>query len=115
MPTDPLQTPGDRLRWLAAHWKSLIFVAICLSLILAWGRFSTSGTDRLVAGTVVRIEQTGTKDLRTRAIVKLGEAQQVAVFLPNQTNCRTGSAISLVRRDNDLGRTFRPALLACGD
>jgi hypothetical protein len=88
-------------------------IAIILALLVAWYVFTTTGTDRLVTGTVVRIEQVGAKQLKTRAIVRLGEARQVTVLLPNQTNCRTGSPIALVRRDNPFGASFRPALLAC--
>ena len=77
-----------------------------------WGLFVTTGEDHLIMGTVVRIEQTGTRDLSARAVVRLDDGQ-VTVALPSRTNCRTGSAIKLIRRDNKAGRSFRAALLAC--
>lgn len=107
---DPLNTPGDLLR---SSWKAGIFIAAVVCAAIAWGLFSTTGTAHLVVGTVVRIEQIGIKQLHTRAIVKLGEARQVTIFLPNRTNCRTGSTIHLVRRDNVVGSSFRAALAAC--
>ncbi|MBL0914643.1 MAG: hypothetical protein IBJ13_03745 [Sphingopyxis sp.] len=109
---DPLNTPGD---WLRSSWKAGIFIAAAVSVAVTWGLFSTTGIDHLVVGTVVRIEQTGSKQLDTRAIVKLGEARQVEIALPSRTNCRTGAKIHLVQRDNVIGRSFRAALPACRD
>lgn len=112
-PKDPLDTLGDRVRSAAASWKAIIAVAICVAIALAWGVFSTTGTDELVIGKVARVEQVGIKQLKTRAIVDLGGVRQVVVSLPNQTNCRTGSTIQLIRRENAAGRSFRAALAAC--
>lgn len=109
---DPLNTPVD---WLRSSWKAGVFIAAAVSVAVAWGLFSTTGTDHLVVATVVRIEQTGNKQLDTRAIVKLGEPRHVEIALPSRTNCRTGSKILLVRRDNVIGRSFRAALTACRD
>ena len=112
---DPLNTPGDWLRSLAASWKAVVAIVICIAIAIAWGVFSTTGTDTVVAGTVVRVEQVGIKQLDTRAVVALSGTGQLTISLPNGTNCRTGSTIQLVRRENAMGRSFRAALAACPD
>lgn len=90
-------------------------VATTLTLILAWGYISATGAETLVRGTVVRIEQIGTRQLKTRAVVRLANGSEAVVLLPSRTNCRTGSAISIIQRDNNLGRTFHAALVACAN
>ncbi|WP_288988642.1 hypothetical protein [Aeromicrobium sp. REDSEA-S32_B7] len=110
---DPLNTPSDWLCSLAANWKAVLSTLICIGIAMAWGIFSTTGTDKVVVGTVVRVEQIGTKQLHTRAVVELNGAGQLAVSLPNLTNCRAGSTIQLIRRENAIGRSFRAGLAAC--
>ncbi|WP_053554305.1 hypothetical protein [Sphingopyxis sp. 113P3] len=96
------------LRQLGAYF--VIGGALVLSAL--WGLFLTTGEDHRIMGTVVRIEQTGTRSLSARAVVRLNDGQ-VTVALPSRTSCRTGSAIELIRRDNKAGRSFRAALAAC--
>lgn len=111
MAFDPLNTPADRMR----EWKAYLLGGAVISLIFLGGKFATTGEDHLVNGTVVRLEKVGAKQLDVRAIVRLDNGGQIATSLPSLTNCRTGSTIELVRRDNIIGRSFRPAVAACAD
>lgn len=113
MARDPLLTPGDRLRCLAANWVTLCIVAVTIVLTAGFGWFSTSGTDRIITGQIVRIEQLGLKSLDSRAVVRLEGNRQITIVLPSKTNCFTGSEIQILERENLAGRTYRAALNEC--
>ncbi|WP_141237066.1 hypothetical protein [Sphingopyxis sp. GW247-27LB] len=114
MTRDPFDSPADRIGAALRQWGVYLVVGTALLLFVLGGLFATAGKDHLISGTVVRIEQTGTKQLTARAIVRLDDGQ-VTVDLPSKTNCRTGSTIKLIRRDNMVGRSFRAALAACAN
>ena len=115
MPSDPLNTPGTRPRSIFLNGIALGVVAITLTLILAWSYISATGVETVVRGTVVRIEQIGTRQLLTRTVVRLANGSEAVVLLPSRTTCSTGSAIRIIQRDNSLGRTFHAALVACAN
>ncbi|WP_144037616.1 hypothetical protein [Sphingopyxis sp. KK2] len=113
MPVDPLDTPRHRLRSILRNWSAIAIAVLAVLLIAGWGYVSSTGTETIISGTIIRIEQDGAKSLKTRAHVRLLNGTETAVFLPGKTNCRTGSTVRLIQRDNAAGRTFHTALVAC--
>lgn len=113
MPIDPLNTRRHRMQSLLRNWPAISLASLAVLLIAAWGYVSSTGAERIVSGTIVRIEQDGAKFIKTRAHVRLLNGTEAVVFLPGRTNCRTGSTVRLIQRDNAAGRTFHTALVAC--
>lgn len=107
MAHDPFDTPGDRFRAVARHWKTGLIGLVVLALLVERGFFLTTGKDHLVRGEIMTI------DAAKHASVRLGEAQQATVALPAQTNCHVGSTIQLIRRDSATDRAYRPATTHC--
>ena len=113
MARDPLLTKSDRIRSGIANWKALCVIAVTIGFVVGFGLFSTSGTDSVITGKIVRIEWIGSKALDARAVVRLKGSRQITIRLRSRTNCLTGSKIHIVERQNWVGRTYRAALDEC--
>ena len=115
MPSDPLNAARSRLRSISRNRSAIVVGFLATILIIGWGYVSSTGTETIVMGTITHIGQDGAKSLKMLARVRLLTGAETAVFLPIRTNCRTGSAVRLIQRDNAVGRTFHAALVACAD
>ena len=110
MAKDPFNTPADRVRGVLKYWKALLVVAAVFLVITERNLIANGGKDHLVSGEIERIDSVGSKP---RATVRLGEAQEAVVLLPNGSRCHPGSKIRLVRHDNVGQHDFRPADPPC--
>ena len=110
MAKDPFNTPADRIRGILKYWKAGLVVAAVLLVITERNLIASGGKDHLVSGEIERIDSAGDKP---RATVRLGEAQEAVVALPNGSECHAGSKIRLVRHDNVGQHDFRPADPPC--
>lgn len=110
MAHDPFDTASDRFRGILKYWKAYVAVGAVLIMLVARGMIGSSGKDHLVSGEVIRIDQDGAA---SRALVRLGEAQQTVVTLSKSAHCHAGSKIRLVRSDNVTQHDYRPADRPC--
>jgi hypothetical protein len=110
MAHDPFNTPADRLRGVLKYWMWYLAIAAVLIVLTERNLIARENKDHLVSGEVERID---TANGKPRATVRLGEAQEVVVVLPNGTPCHPGSKIRLVRHDNVSEHSFRPADPPC--
>jgi len=111
MAKDPFDTPADRLRGILKHWKWFLAIAAVLLVLTERNLIANEGKDHLVNGQVERIDNAAGG--QSRATVRLGEAQEAIVVLPNGTPCHIGSKIRLIRHDNVSKHDFRPADPPC--
>ncbi|HMN53784.1 MAG TPA: TOBE domain-containing protein [Sphingopyxis sp.] len=110
MAHDPFNTPADRLRGVLKYWMWYLAIAAVLIVLTERNLIARENKDHLVSGEVERIDRVGDK---SRATVRLGEAQETVVVLPSGTPCHPGSKIRLVRHDNVSEHAFRPADPPC--
>lgn len=110
---DPLHTPRDRITALLSHWPAALIALLLVAAFAGIQFFRSAGSDRIVEGKIVRMEaRTGTS-LQLRTVVDTASEGQVIVRLPLRTNCRAGSSIQIVARENTIGRSYHAALDAC--
>lgn len=110
MAKDPFNTPADRIRGVLKYWKALLIVAAVFVVITERNLIANGGKDHLVSGEIERIDNA---DNKLRATVRLGEAQEAVVVIPDGSHCHAGSKIRLVRHDNVGQHDFRPADPPC--
>jgi hypothetical protein len=109
MAKDPFDIPADRILAVLKYWKAGLAIAAILFVVAERNLFAAD-KDHLVNGEIVAIDRTGGT---AHATVRLGEAQQAVVTLPNGTRCHQGSKIRLVRHDTVSRHDFRTADPPC--